>query len=73
MAVRAARPPKSRKPLPKRMASASPQTGAELLAELDALNLPPGYGDPTIDSSELARQIREQFSRRDHDSYKTAP
>ena len=40
-----------------------PKTGADLLAELDALNLPAGYGDPAIDSPELASQLSARFSR----------
>lgn len=40
-----------------------PKTGADLLATLKSLNLPPGYGDPSIDSPELARRLREHFSR----------
>jgi hypothetical protein len=43
-----------------------PQSGADLLAELKALNLRPGYGDPSIDSPELARRLRKQFSERQH-------
>lgn len=42
-----------------------PRTGAELLAELDAAGLLNGYGDPNIDSPELARQLREQAQTRD--------
>ena len=40
-----------------------PKTGAEVLAELDALDMPKGYGDPAIDSPELARQLSARFSR----------
>ena len=43
-----------------------PNTGAEVLAELRSLNLPKGYGDPTIDSPELARQLRAEFANCDH-------
>ena len=42
------------------------KTGAEVLDELKALNLPLGYGDPSIDSPELARQLSAQFSSRKH-------
>jgi hypothetical protein len=38
--------------------------GVELLARLDALGFPPGYGDPSIDSPELARQLSAQLSKR---------
>ena len=39
------------------------KTGAEVWAELEAMNLPAGYGDPAIDSPELARQLAARFSR----------
>jgi hypothetical protein len=58
--LRASKPPKAKSE------AGHTKTGAEVLDELDALNLPPGYGDPAVDSPELARQLRERFSRRDH-------
>lgn len=68
MAERAARPstPASRAGKSKARVD-RPKTGAEVLAELKALNLPKGYGDPAIDSPELARQLRTEFSNRYHD------
>jgi len=66
MAERAARPARSVRPGKSAPSGDRPKTGAELLAELDALNIPPGYGDPSIDSPELARQLRDRFARRDH-------
>ena len=59
---RAALPTRARKSRPIAKATGRPQTGAELLAELDALNIPPGYGDPAIDSHELARQLSARMS-----------
>jgi hypothetical protein len=47
--------------------AARPKTGAEVLDELKGLNLPPGYGDPSIDSPELARQLSARFSRPSRD------
>jgi hypothetical protein len=41
------------------------KTGADLLAALDALGLPSGYGDPNIDAPTLARQLRKQSETRD--------
>ena len=66
MAERAARPARPARPGKPAARADRPKTGAELLAELDALNLPPGYGDPSIDAPELARQLRDRFARRDH-------
>jgi hypothetical protein len=40
------------------------RTGADILSEIKALNLAHGYGDLSIDSPELARRLRDQFSRR---------
>jgi hypothetical protein len=37
---------------------ATSKSGAEVLAELRALNLQQGYGDPAVDAPELARQLR---------------
>ena len=67
MAERAARPstPAARAAKSK-TTSGAPRTGAEVLAELKSLNLPKGYGDPAIDSPELARRLRAEFSSRDH-------
>jgi len=39
--------------------------GAELIANLRASGLMNGYGDPSIDSPELARQLREKAQTRD--------
>ncbi len=44
--------------------TALPKTGAELAAAIDALNLSGSFGDPAIDSSELARQLRKQAETR---------
>ena len=41
------------------------KTGAELLRNLRSAGLLNGYGDPEIDSPELARQLREQAQTRD--------
>ena len=41
------------------------KTGAELLSELRSAGLLRGYGDPSIDSRELARMLREQAQTRD--------
>ena len=41
------------------------KTGADLLRNLLEAGLLNGYGDPEIDSLELARQIREQAQTRD--------
>ncbi len=38
--------------------------GARVLAELEADGVLGDYGNPEIDSPELARQLREQFSTR---------
>jgi predicted alpha/beta-hydrolase family hydrolase len=48
--------------------SSSPEgrkTGAEVIAELRADGILTGYGDPGKSSSELARELREQFSSRE--------
>jgi hypothetical protein len=37
--------------------------GAQVLAELDAEGVLEGYGDPGLDSTEVAAQLRERFSR----------
>ena len=42
------------------------KTGAEVLAELQAEGLLTGYGDPSKSSSELAGELRTQFSQREH-------
>jgi plasmid stability protein len=41
------------------------KTGADLIAELEAEGVLTGYGDPALDSPDLARALREQFSRRE--------
>jgi hypothetical protein len=41
-----------------------PTWGARVLAELKVEGVLEGYGDPSIDSPELARQLRERFSNR---------
>jgi len=41
------------------------KTGADLVRNLEAAGLLKGYGDPNIDSVELARQLREQAQTRD--------
>ena len=46
-------------------AAVPPPSPAELIAELEAEGLLTGYGDPSIDSPELARQLSERFSRRE--------
>jgi hypothetical protein len=61
MAERAARPSKARKV--SHRTDPRSQTPAEFIAELDAEGTLNGYGDPAIDSPELARQIRIQASR----------
>ena len=38
--------------------------GARVLAELEAEGVLVGYGDPNVDSPELARQLSERFSQR---------
>jgi hypothetical protein len=40
-----------------------PQTPADFLDKLKAENFSFGYGDPAVDAPELARQLRERFSR----------
>jgi hypothetical protein len=40
------------------------KTGAELIANLEAAGLMNGFGDPNIDSPELARQLREKAQTR---------
>lgn len=42
------------------------KTGAEILAELEAEGILTGYGDPEKDAPDLARELREQFSRPRH-------
>ena len=69
MADRAARPTKPRNARP---TTQRPKTCAEVLAELKALDMPKGYGDPAIDSPELARQLSAQFSRPDRSYLKAA-
>ena len=44
-----------------------PKTGAELLQEWQREGLLTGYGDPAIDSPELARQLRQQAQTRQWD------
>ena len=39
-------------------------TGADFLAQLKALDLPAGYGDPNIDAVDIARQIRKEAENR---------
>ena len=39
-------------------------TGEELVAALKALNLAAEYGDPSIDSVDLARQLRDDAEKR---------
>ncbi len=41
--------------------------GARLVAELQAEGLLTGYGDPNIDSPELARQLTARFSKRNRE------
>jgi hypothetical protein len=41
-----------------------PKTGAELAAAIDSLGLSGAFGDPRIDSPELARQLRKQAETR---------
>lgn len=47
------------------LAKHAAKTGAELLRNLRSAGLLNGYGDPEIDSLELARQLREQAQTRD--------
>ena len=57
-------PTRTRKSRPNALViPASEKTGAEVLAELKALDIPKGYGDPAIDSHELARQLAARMSR----------
>jgi CheY-like chemotaxis protein len=44
-----------------------PKTGAELIARLESKGVLTGFGDPAIDSLELARQIRERAQTREWD------
>lgn len=57
VAERAAQSRPAAKPRKADAMAQRPKNGAEFLAELDALNLSPGYGDPAIDSPELARIV----------------
>jgi hypothetical protein len=41
------------------------KTGADLLRNLEEAGLLTGFGDPSIDSLKLARQLREQAQTRD--------
>lgn len=43
-----------------------PRTAADLVDALESLGLPAEYGDPSLDSPELARQLAERFSRPIH-------
>jgi len=45
-----------------------PAWGAGVLAELEAEGVLTGYGDPSVDSPDLARQLRARFSRRGNGS-----
>jgi hypothetical protein len=47
---------------------ARPQSGKELVAALREQGLLGSYGDPDIDSVELARQIRREAERRARDN-----
>ena len=64
LAERAAKPARtSARPSKTKPSNDRPRTGAEALAELKALDIPKGYGDPAIDAPQLARQLSARFSR----------
>ena len=44
-----------------------PMTGAQLLAALRADDILTGYGDPAVDSADLARQLRDKSQWRNND------
>jgi hypothetical protein len=58
MAARAAKPTRTAN----RTQERKPKTPAAFLDELENANFPFGYGDPAIDSSELAHNMRQSFS-----------
>ena len=47
------------------VASSEPRPMAQIMQELLDEDLLTGYGDPSFDSPDLARQLRERFQRRD--------
>jgi hypothetical protein len=49
----------------KRKSKSIEMTPAEIVAYWQANNLLTGYGDPEKDSADVARELRERFSRRD--------